>query len=141
MTKNQSSKPIRDTVIEHARNCCEYCKSQRQYSGSSFELDHIHPVSLEGETSLNNLALACGGCNRHKSNKTQGIDPATGETVSLFNPRSELWENHFGWVEGYTQIIGLTPVGRATVEALKLNRIGLVNMRQVLYMVGKHPPH
>jgi len=38
------------------------------------------------------------------------------------------------------QIIGLTSTGRATVEALKMNRTGLVNMRQVLYLIDKHPP-
>ena len=98
MAKPQLSVKIRDAVIERARSCCEYCQSQLQYSGNSFELDHIHPVSLAGDSLLENLALACGGCNRHKSNKTQSVDPATGETVTLFNPRSELWGNHFGWV-------------------------------------------
>jgi hypothetical protein len=37
-------------------------------------------------------------------------------------------------------MIGLTPTGRATVEVLQMNRAGLVNMRQVLYLIGKHPP-
>jgi hypothetical protein len=49
-------------------------------------------------------------------------------------------QDHFCWNDNHTQIIGLTPTGRATVEALKMNRPGLVNMRQVLYLVGKHPP-
>jgi hypothetical protein len=37
-------------------------------------------------------------------------------------------------------ITGLTPVGRATIESLQLNREGLVNMRRVLHAVGEHPP-
>lgn len=38
---------------------------------------------------LVHLILACGGCNRYKSNKVQGADPTTGETVALFNPRAQ----------------------------------------------------
>jgi hypothetical protein len=37
-------------------------------------------------------------------------------------------------------IIGLTPIGRTTVEALQLNREGVVNLRRVLYAMGEHPP-
>lgn len=40
----------------------------------------------------------------------------------------------------YTLIIGLTPTGRATVEALQLNHSALQNLRTVLYLVGQHPP-
>src|SRR2546422_6048903 len=42
--------------------------------------------------------------------------------------------------EDFTEIIVLTPVGRATVAALHLNRSGLVNMRRILYAAGEHPP-
>jgi len=38
-------------------------------------------------------------------------------------------------------IIGLTPSGRATVEALDLNRSSLINLRRVLRASGEHPPH
>lgn len=140
MSKRYLSHVEQNAIIERAGGRCEYCQSQMIYSGQTFEFDHITPVSRAGETSLENLALACGGCNRHKSNKVQGTDPATGETVDLFNPRSQQWQNHFGWTEDYTQMIGLTAIGRATVASLKLNRIGLVNMRRVLCMAGKHPP-
>jgi hypothetical protein len=37
-------------------------------------------------------------------------------------------------------IVGLTPTGRATIEALKLNREPLVNLRRLLYAAGEHPP-
>ena len=42
--------------------------------------------------------------------------------------------------EYYLRITGLTPIGRATVETMQLNRDGLVNMRRVLYAIGEHPP-
>ena len=33
-----------------------------------------------------------------------------------------------------------TTPSEATVEALQLNREGLVNLRRVLYLMGEHPP-
>jgi len=51
-----------------------------------------------------------------------------------------LWSEHFRWSEDFSEIVGMTPTGRATVEMLKLNRRGLVNLRGVLYAMGKHPP-
>lgn len=36
--------------------------------------------------------------------------------------------------------VGLTPTGRATVEALRLNRPGLITVRRALYAAGEHPP-
>jgi hypothetical protein len=58
----------------------------------------------------------------------------------LFHPRRERWQEHFGWNTEYTHVIGLTPTGRATVAALQLNRPAVVNIREVLYAAGKHPP-
>ena len=46
----------------------------------------------------------------------------------------------FSWNEDCTEIIGLTSVGRATIEALHLNRIGVMNLRRVLFEKGLHPP-
>jgi hypothetical protein len=34
----------------------------------------------------------------------------------------------------------VTEIGRTTVEALQLNREGLVNIRRALILVGAHPP-
>jgi hypothetical protein len=47
---------------------------------------------------------------------------------------------HFAWSVHSTMIIGLTPTGRATVEALRMNRKGVVNLRRVLFAMGEHPP-
>jgi hypothetical protein len=33
----------------------------------------------------------------------------------------------------------LTDIGRTTVEALRLNRQGVINMRRALIRVGAHP--
>jgi hypothetical protein len=64
----------------------------------------------------------------------------TGLPAALFNPREQAWSEHFAWSEGYTTVRGLTPVGRATVTTLRLNREGLANMRSALYRILEHPP-
>ena len=102
--------------------------------------EHIIPKSQGGKTTLENLALACQGCNNHKYNKTEGADPINGQVAPLYHPRKHRWNKHFAWNDDFTLIIGLTPIGRATVESLQLNREGLVNLRKVLYAMGEHPP-
>lgn len=47
---------------------------------------------------------------------------------------------HFNWNENYTVIEGQTPIGRATIEALKMNRDFLINQRIVFRAYGIHPP-
>jgi hypothetical protein len=60
--------------------------------------------------------------------------------VPPYNPRQQHWDDHFRWNEDFSLIVGISPVGRATVEILKLNRENLINLRQVLYAMGEHPP-
>ncbi|MBI3922994.1 MAG: HNH endonuclease [Armatimonadetes bacterium] len=127
-------------VVERAWGCCEYCRSQARYAMQSFSVEHIIPKSQGGSTATTNLALACQGCNNHKYTKTEAQDPAGGSRVSLYHPRRQRWGDHFAWNEDFTLIVGLTPTGRATVEALQLNRQGLLNLRKVLYARGVHPP-
>lgn len=139
---------IKRLVIDRAQGRCEYCQCRADYTTETFPIEHIIPVSRGGTSQPDNLALACSSCNGHKYNKVKAIDPANNEMVPLYNPRLQIWKDHFGWRKGYTQIIGLTPTGRATVELLQMNHIGLlqmnhigsVNLREVLYQIGKHPP-
>ncbi len=98
------------------------------------------PRSKDGPTILDNLAWACHGCNGHKHVKTEGIDPVNLARVPLFHPRRQRWSDHFSWDAGTTQIVGLTPTGRATAATLHLNRESLVNLRRVLHSAGEHPP-
>jgi len=130
----------RASIIDRARGCCEYCRSQARFATQSFSIEHIIPRSKGGRNTVDNLALSCQGCNNHKYNKLQGYDPVSREAVSLFHPRRQCWSTHFTWNDDYTLVIGLSPIGRATVETLQLNRTGLVNMRRVLYAMGEHPP-
>lgn len=98
------------------------------------------PQSKGGDGSSENLAGSCQGCNNHKYRSTEAPDPQIGEMMPLFHPRRQLWRDHFAWSLDLTRVVGITPTGRATVELLRLNRPGLVNMRRVLRREGVHPP-
>jgi hypothetical protein len=105
------------------------------------EIEHILPVGKGGSDDESNLWLACPICNGHKSDKTEAVDPVTGTTVPLFNPRTQVWGEHFAWSEDGVRIIGTTPVGRATVEALWLDRdVEALEVRRYWVMAGWHPP-
>lgn len=93
-----------------------------------------------GDATADNLALACQGCNNFKYNKTTARDPVSGQVVPLFHPRRDHWYEHFVWNHDCTLIIGLTPIGRATITALHMNREGVINLRRLLLLTGKHPP-
>lgn len=84
--------------------------------------------------------MSCIGCNYNKSIKTELFEPISQQTVPLFNPRTMVWNDHFMWDETTTTIIGITAIGRATIEALKLNRQEVKNLRFALISIGIHPP-
>lgn len=140
MRKKYVPPKLREEVFERARKCCEYCRANSGYSDSPFHVEHITPESKQGETTLENLALSCGGCNLRKSTRILGPDPLTGETVRLFNPRIDTWSEHFVWDDDYKTVGGITPEGRLTVSFLEMNREGLVNQRTILRKEGVHPP-
>ena len=98
------------------------------------------PKSGGGLTERENLAFACAGCNGHKFTATTAEDPLTGEAVELFHPRRHEWNLHFAWSDDTSQVIGLTAIGRATVERLQLNREGVRELRKMLRDAAKHPP-
>jgi 5-methylcytosine-specific restriction endonuclease McrA len=130
----------RHLIAERAKGRCEYCQSPVDFATQSFSVEHIIPVSRGGEAILDNLALACPGCNSHKYTRIVAPDSVTGAPVPLYNPRSQRWQDHFRWNEDFTRIVGVTPTGRATVGALQMNRPGVVNLRRVLFATGGHPP-
>lgn len=139
MAKSKSD-DLKETVKTRANGCCEYCKSQERFSSTPFSKEHILPSSKGGSDELSNFALSCQGCNNHKYNHVAAIDPVTGRVAPLFNPRTQDWHQHFIWSVDCTSMIGITPTGRATIEKLKLNRPGLVNLRRELFKNKKHPP-
>ena len=140
MSRSYVPRALRARVSEAARYRCGYCLSAEAIVGSPMEIDHLIPESLGGTTDEQNLWLACSVCNDSKSKRISALDPSTGEGVRLFNPRLQVWTEHFRWTKGGDRIVGLTPTGRATVVALNLNRPSLVRARQLWVIAGWHPP-
>jgi len=140
MSTNYIRKSLRENIHNRANHICEYCHVLKSYGVKTFEIEHIIPIKLKGKSILENLALACGGCNSFKSSRVTGIDPIERDVFPLYNPRIQDWMEHFQWNDDFTLIIGITPVGRATVSTLKMNRKELINLRLLLQIVKKHPP-
>lgn len=140
MARPYISTELRRLVSDRADGYCEYCKFPIKFALESMEVDHTFPVSLGGKTEGENLALACHGCNQNKQNRIAGMDLVSSTSVAIYNPRTMVWEEHFGWSQDTTLIVGKTATGRVTVRLLKLNRSGLVNLRRVLERSGEHPP-
>lgn len=121
------------------RRCC-YCLTTEANSGIPMTFDHIQPRSKGGVTSFENVCLACRTCNEYKSDSTEAGDPLTGEIVSLFNPRTQQWSEHFAWSLDATKVQGVTAIGRATVAALRMNNPVVVAARYRWAINGWHPP-
>lgn len=133
------TKALRTLVTERAKGLCEYCQTA-QVIVIEMEIDHIIPESADGETSADNLCLACAGCNNFKRDAQTGVDPTSRREVALFNPRTQTWHTHFQWDEQGIRLIGLTPNGRATINRLKINREVAVRARTHWVKAGWHPP-
>jgi len=129
---------LRRKVIARADNRCEYCGLAQAGQEAVFHVDHIHPSSLGGPTDLENLALACVSCSLRKAARVSATDPTTGENVSLFHPRRDLWNLHFRWNDCILN--GITLAGRTTVSALMMNREIAVSIRREESQRGRHPP-
>lgn len=128
---------LRQKVYERAKGCCEYCQTCDANTGQTMHVDHINPKGLD---SLENLCLACSNCNASKHKAIEAIDPDTGKLVLLFNPRSQIWAEHFEWLEGGILLNGLSDIGRATIIRLKMNRQTIVGARERWIKNGFHPP-
>jgi len=140
MSDRKPSASVKRAVFERAGGRCEYCRCPANFSSDYFSIEHIYPRVLGGTNDSENLALACQGCNSHKSTHIDAIDPATGTTTPLYHPRRHVWSDHFEWSEASQHLVGRTPTGRATIEALYLNREGVLNLRHALRQLKRHPP-
>ncbi len=123
------SAAMRRAVVERAQGMCEYCQLHQDFSTSTHEVDHVIATKHGGETELENLALSCFPCNRHKGSDLTSFDLQTGELVRLFDPRAQLWSEHFELVQG--RIEGLTATGRTTAHLLKVNAPSAVRNRRL----------
>ena len=129
---------LRQLVIQRANCRCEYCGLSQAGQEATFHIDHTIPVIAGGETTSDNLALACVSCSLHKSSKQIVEDSETGKKVNIFNPRQQVWKEHFSW-DG-VRVVGLTGTGRGTIDALRMNRSIILSIRAEEELLGRHPP-
>lgn len=121
-------------VGKRAKYLCEYCHADERWQFVPFTIDYIVPISEGGTDLLENLALACFHCNRHKSNKRM-----VGK-IPIFNPREMSWSEHFIWSKDFLQILPNTETGAVTIELLDLNRQRLLIIRADDIQIYRHPP-
>lgn len=120
---------VRERVRERAGNRCEYCRLDQEDGASiRFHVEHVRPRQHGGGDNLDNLALACPNCNWNKGPNMSAVDPETDMLLPLFNPRQDTWQDHFE--QEAFEIVGLTPVGRATVQLLRLNEPERIELRR-----------
>lgn len=118
----------RRLVRARAGSRCEYCGLRQDESPLvPLQIEHVRPKKHGGGDSPDNLALACIDCNLHKGTNIAGIDPQTNQLARLFNPRNDVWDEHFCWLA--FEIRGITDIGRATVYVLDFNTNERVELR------------
>lgn len=127
---------LRAVVRARARHRCEYCLLPQRYAEVvRFHIEHIRARQHGGDDDPANLALACPHCNRFKGPNLTSIDPVTQTMVPLFHPRVHVWSDHF--VLEDVMIVGVTPIGRATVRLLRMNTDGRRKVRAMLLARGE----
>ena len=127
-------------ISARAGQRCEYCRMHQELQGAVF---HVEPPSLPrklgGSDELDNLAWACPGCNLTKAIRVKLRDRSAGQEVpGVSSPARTAGPQHFAW-QGY-EMVGLTPIGRAVVDAFDLNHDRRLRVRHVEERFGLFPP-
>ena len=64
---------------------------------------------------------------------------AGGQKAPLFNPREDAWSEHFDFDAGNFQLLGRTPIGRATIDQLRMNTSYQIEARRYWVEAGLYP--
>ena len=131
---------LKNKIRRAAQNRCAYCLTPQEIVSMPLEIEHLQPTAEGGTDEEENLWLACRNCNGFKHAKTLAVDPQTNVETAIFNPRKQIWNEHFEFSEDETEIVGKTVCGRATVIALRLNFEQAVSARKIWVSVGWYPP-
>lgn len=131
---------LRRQVIARAGNCCEYCRQSQDYTPFSFHVEHIIAEKHGGGTVLDNLGLSCPDCNAYKGSDIGSIDwDGDGQLTPLYNPRTQLWEDHFKIDSNTAGLKALSPEGRVTISLLRLNSDEQIAARRLLLRLKRYP--
>lgn len=104
-------------VAMRARHVCEYCRAPEVVFNLPFEVEHITPQARGGATIDDNLALSCRSCNLYKSDSVAAFDEVTRRDAPLFNPRRDVWREHFSTIKGRATIFRLHINSDAQIKA------------------------
>lgn len=127
----------RQRVCDRAGGRCEYCGIPQELDVQPFQIDHVRAQKHAGRTTVANLALSCLPCNSYKGANVAGYDPESDELQPLFNPRLQNWDEHFVWNGAILR--GKTPIGRTTIDVLRINLPERVEHRRILMSAGLFP--
>src|SRR5687767_13455896 len=131
-------KALEQEVRRRAHDLCEYCRTPQIAYRTRHQIDHIIAEKHHGPTQSSNLSLCCLDCNLHKGANIAGIDPLTSQLSRLFHPRQDIWYEHFEW--NGPVLVGITPIGRTTIDVLDINNAYRRITRQTLIDEGIFPP-
>lgn len=126
---------LREMVRQRAAFLCEYCLAHEEDSASGFHVDHVIAEKHHGPTEDHNLSLCCPACNRAK-----GSDISTrinDKLVRLYNPRIDLWAEHFTLDGAHIKARSL--MGAGTIRLLRMNDPARVQLRALLMAAGRFP--
>ncbi|MGI8640924.1 MAG: HNH endonuclease [Pyrinomonadaceae bacterium] len=105
------SDELRRKISKAAKNRCGSCLMPQEIIPMPLEIEHILPQAKGGTDAEENLWLSCRACNSHKHAKTHGFDLKTEKEIELFNPRTQIWQEHFELNLEIGEIIGKTACG------------------------------
>ena len=128
---------LRRLVAVRARHACEYCRIRESDTYYGCQVDHVISEKHGGPTVADNLAFACAFCNRFKGADIATLSSVTGQLTRLYHPRSDQWTDHFANNGG--RLRGLTEIGRATLDLLRVNADDRVLEREALIAEGRYP--
>lgn len=131
--------PYYAAIAERANHRCEYCHAPELVFNFPFEVEHIIPLFRQGTNEETNLALACRSCNLRKGTRVSGIAPNSNSEVQFFHPRRNLWNEHFQVNTEDGVVMGITTVGKVTVEHLEMNSTAQVAARKLWIYLGLFP--
>ena len=138
MSKTYVATALRQLVRTRAKRVCEYCLIHEEDTYFGCQVDHIISEKPGGATEEYNIAYACSYCNRNKGSDIGSIVWKTEQFCRFFNPRIDLWTNHFR-LDG-VRIITLTTICEVTARILDFNHPDRLIERQELTTLNRYPP-
>lgn len=123
------SHELRKFVAERAGFLCEYCLVSEEDTFVGCQVDHIISLKHGGKTTKENLAFACAVCNRNKGSDIGSIT-AAGVFTRFYNPRTDIWSEHFEIKD--EKIEPISEIGEVTANVLEFNHIERYLERRIL---------